>query len=436
MGAGMHSGEDIAELGELRFHLRAWIRTRLWAQVLIGLVLGIVVGALLGPDLNLIARDTADTLGAWLALPGKIFLALIAMVLVPLVMVSIIQGITQPKDGGQLKSVGIRLAIIVVITTTIAALIGVVLALWLEPGTYIEGFKVTSEYMVPVTEAAAVMDEVRAPDLIANLIPSNPQLAITSRDMLAIVIIALMVGIACRSIKPERIDTFLHYMNGMLEISLIIIKWAMFLAPYAVFGLMAQLVATVGMSTIVGMSVYVFSVVGGLVALLVIFVAMASLLGKINPITFLKAISEVQLLAFSTSSSAAVMPVSIDTAVKKLGVSESMASLVIPLGATINMAGTALYQAIAILFLAQMSGVDLSVPDMGMIIFTLVVSSIGAPGTPGVSIAILTTVAASFGIPVEGMVLILGVDRLLDMCRTVVNVTGDITSCFVLSKKT
>tara|TARA_R110001592_G_scaffold31482_1_gene110943 strand:+ start:16158 stop:16730 length:573 start_codon:yes stop_codon:yes gene_type:complete len=169
-----------------------------------------------------------------------------------------------------------------------------------------------------------------------------------------------------------------------------------------------------------------------LLMLLSVYLILIATLGKSNPFTFLKTIAPVQLLAFSTSSSAAVMPLSIETATQKLNVPRNVADVVIPLGATVNMAGTALYQAVAIIFLAQMFGISLSVGEQSALVMMLVLTSVGAPGTPGVSIAILATVSAKFGIPASGMALIIGVDRILDMCRTVVNVTGDLTAAVLL----
>ncbi|MGD9294464.1 MAG: cation:dicarboxylase symporter family transporter, partial [Roseobacter sp.] len=220
-------------------------------------------------------------------------------------------------------------------------------------------------------------------------------------------------------------------MEALLSISMNIVKWAMFLAPFAVFGLMAQLVMRVGVDTLFGVAGYVGTVLLGLAGLLIFYLALAGIFGQVGPLAFLRAAGSNLLLAFSTSSSSAVMPITIQTA-RELGVPANIANLVVPLGATMNMAGTALYQAVAILFLAQLSGVELTGAQIAVVVGTLVFSSIGAPGTPGVSIAILINVALSMGIPVAGMVIIFGVDRLLDMCRTVVNVTGDLVASVLL----
>lgn len=416
------------QIGQQRFKLRVWITSRLWAQVMAGMVLGFGLGLLLSEPTGLVAPDTAVVIGIWLALPGQIFLALIAMVLIPLIFSSIVGGLAGAGSGAELRSVGLRLAAFILATTTAAAFLGVALAQWLQPGTGLAGFSAA-----PVSPPAPLSDlpdpgaQPTVPDLIINILPSNPTAAIAQGDMLAVVVLALLVGISVTQVQPSRAAPFLALMEALLSISMNIVKWAMFLAPLAVFGLMAQLVMRMGFETMLGISGYVGTVLLGLAGLLSLYLAIALIFAQITPLRFVKAAGSNLLLAFSTSSSSAVMPVTIQTA-RQLGVPESIANLVVPLGATMNMAGTALYQAVAILFLAQLAGIELSAVQIGVVVGTLVASSIGAPGTPGVSIAILISVATSMGIPVEGMVIILGVDRLLDMCRTAVNVTGDLVA--------
>lgn len=428
----MTATDTTMHIAHQRFKLRAWITTRLWAQVLAGMVLGFGLGLLLSPETGLIAPDTAEVLGLWLALPGRIFLALIAMVLVPLIFSSIVGGLAGAGSGGALRAVGLRLAGFILLTTTAAAAIGVTLAQWLQPGAGLAGFGAPAAPIPDLPEAAPA-EPTRLPDLIADILPTNPTASIVAGDMLAVVVLALLVGISVTQVDRARAAPFLALMDALLSIAMNIVKWAMFLAPFAVFGLMAQLVMRIGIETVLGISGYVGTVLLGLALLLTIYLLLALLAAGITPRKFLKASGSTLLLAFSTSSSSAVMPVTIQSA-RQLGVPESVANLVVPLGATMNMAGTALYQAVAILFLAQLAGVELTGTQIAVVVATLVASSIGAPGTPGVSIAILISVATSMGIPVEGMVIILGVDRLLDMCRTVVNVTGDLVAAVLLRR--
>jgi Na+/H+-dicarboxylate symporter len=434
----------VSPVRQLRGRVNAWVRGRLWLQVVIGLAAGILTGLLLGRELALVPRETAEAVTAWMALPGKLFLALIAMVLVPLVVASIIHGLSATADPARLRDIGLRLALYVVATTTAAAALGIALALAIQPGTLIDLAGTASAGTPPAiapVDAAAADNSVtaltsRMPDLLAGLVPQNVTRSILEGDMLAIVVFAILVGVACVTANRTRIEPFLRLLDALLEVSMTVVKWAMFLAPWAVFGLMAQLVARVGAGTVLGMGAYVLTVLAGLLLLYLGYLAIVGLLAGMAPQRFMKAIGSVQLLAFSTSSSAAVMPLSIETAVTRLGVREQTANLVIPLGATVNMAGTALYQSIAVVFLAQMSGVELSAGELVVVVLTLVASSIGAPGAPGVGIVILSNIVAGFGIPTAGLVLILGVDRILDMARTVVNVTGDLAACVLLNRGT
>lgn len=418
-------------LYQQRFKVRAWIRARLWAQVLVGMVLGLIVGTMLGPDTGWVSPGTSEAFGMWLALPGQIFLGLIGIVLIPLIFASIIGGLTGAGSGNELRAIGLRLAGFVLATTFAAAWIGVWLASWLRPGDGITGASGTQSTNVPADGSSFQASE--APQIIANVLPANPSASIVQGDLLAVVVLAVLVGIAASQVRREKIAPLLDLLNALLSISMTIVKWAMFLAPLAVFGLMAQLVMRLGIETIVGISTYLFTVLLGLLVLLGLYLLVLVTLGRVNPVRYFRASGETLLVAFSTSSSSAVMPLTIKSACA-LGVPSKLANIVIPLGATMNMAGTALYQSVAILFLAQVAGVELSLSQMGLVTATLVASSIGAPGVPGVSVAILVSVAAGFGIPAEGLVIILGVDRILDMSRTSVNVTGDLTAAVVLHR--
>ena len=427
-----HFELSAGQLHQQRFRLRAWIRTRLWAQVLVGLGLGLAVGVLLSPDLGLLDQRGAEALGAWLALPGQLFLGLIAMVLVPLIFSSIVGGLNGAQSGAELRAVGLRLAAFILSTTLAAAWIGVLLARWLKPGEGMAGFGAPAE-TGPAVDAAP-FDGGRAPDIIAAILPTNPTAAIAQGDLLAVVVLAVLVGIAATQVQREKVAPFLALLDALLAIAMTIVKWAMFLAPVAVFGLMAQLVMRVGLETIAAMSTYVATVLLGLLILFALYMAIVAAFAGIAPARFLRTAGGTLLLAFSTSSSSAIMPMTIQTA-RRLGADEAVANLVVPLGATMNMAGTALYQTVAILFLAQLSGVELGLGEIAVITATLVASSIGAPGTPGVSIALLISVATGFGIPTAGMVIILGVDRILDMSRTTVNVTGDLVAAILLGRR-
>ena len=404
------------------------MRSRLWAPVVIAIFLGVLVGVLLGPTGGLVPVATATTLGSWLALPGKLFLGLIAIVLVPLVFASIVGGIAGAPSNDTMRKVGTRLGLFIIVTTAVAAWIGLTLAQFFRPGDGIEMPVAISDPSAPDIKA---FDFKKLPDLVVGVLPTNPAASVIEGDLLAVVLLALLAGVAATQIRPEKAAPFLRLLDSLMSISMTVVQWAMLLTPLAVFGLMAQLMMQIGVDSLLGLLTYVGTVLIGLAILFAIYIALMQFLGATSPRAFIKAAGQNLLLAFSTSSSSAVMPSTIQAA-QRLKAPEQIAGLVVPVGATMNMAGTALYQSIAILFLAQMSGVDLGGPQSVLLVGTLVASSIGAPGTPGVSIAILASVAAGFGIPAEGLVIILGVDRLLDMCRTVVNVTGDLTATILL----
>jgi len=271
-------------------------------------------------------------------------------------------------------------------------------------------------------------------DRIVGLVPSNYLKSVLEQDMLATVVLALFIGAALASAKPDARRILLEVFQAIQEISLAIVGWAMKLAPLAVLTLICTITMRVGFGAIKGMAAYIGTVVLGLGLLIAFYLVLVTLLGKMQPLKFLKGIREVQLLAFSTSSSAAVMPLSMETAEKTLKVQPSIARFIIPLGATINMDGTALYQVSAAVFLTQVFGVHLTVAGLVGLAATAVGASIGTPSTPGVGIVVLATLLQGIGVPTSGIALIIGVDRILDMCRTTVNVTGDLTACTIMNR--
>ena len=409
------------------------IRTRLWVQILIAMVCGIGVGLALSPTGGaLVAETTANTIAAWLALPGRLFLALIQMVVVPLVLTSIILGIASGGNSDFLRRIGTRIAPYFVTTTIVAVLIGGALAFWIQPGQYVEqSIAVTADLSTQVL-VQETGKTVTLPDRIVDIVPANPTSAIMHRAMFQIVVFAILVAVALVSIKPERAKPLLDLCVSLQDVSMKVVSWAMVLAPAAVFGLLAQISVQVGVDALLGISVYVGTVILGLLLLLIFYLLIVTVFAKQNPLSFLRNIREVQLLAFSTSSSAAVMPLSMKTAQDKLLVSKPVSQFVIPLGATVNMDGTALYQVIAAVFLTQVYGIDLTLGQLTLLAATTVGASIGSPSTPGVGIVILATIVQGIGVPPEGVALILGVDRILDMTRTAVNVTGDLTASVVM----
>jgi len=412
-------------------HLQAMVHGRLWLQVMIGMSLGIMIGVLIGPSVGLLDVGTAATLSDWLAFPGKLFLALIQMMVIPLVFASIIRGLAATEDLEQLRRIGLRVVLFFVVTTALAIIIGLLVASTIQPGLYVDSQALQGTVgQVPVVEASAAkgLNLNAIPQQLITLLPSNPLNSMVESNMLQVVIFAMVVGVALVMMAPNQARPLLDLMGSLQEVCMTVVRWAMVLAPFAVFGLMAQLTAKLGLNALMGMAVYIATVLLGLLLVFAVYLAIIFVVAKLTPKHFIVAVKDVLLLAFSTSSSAAVMPLSIKTAEEKLNVRPSVSQFVIPLGATINMNGTALYHGVATLFLAQVFGIDIGLGGMLLVVLTSVGASIGAPAAPGVGIVILAMVLSSVGIPAEGIALVMGVDRILDMSRTAINVSGDLVT--------
>jgi len=425
-------------LNYLNRHLTRLVKGRLWLKVIIGMFLGITVGMLIGPTTGWLPAETATTIGNWLALPGQLFLTLIQMIVMPLIFASVVLGLTSSESFEQLRKMGIGVVVYFVITTTIAIIIGIGIASVIKPGSFVDSTNLKT--LVASKATTTIPTQVTAPTLselpqkLMTILPSNPLTSMVEGQMLQVVIFAIVFGVALVMMSKTQSKPLLELMSSLQEVCMTVVGWAMRLAPIAVFGLMAQLTTKIGLNSILGMGVYVGTVVLGLLMLTALYLLLVYLFAREAPKHFLGNTRDVLLLAFSTSSSAAVMPLSIKTAEEKLGIHPSVSKFVIPLGATINMNGTALYQGVATMFLAQVFGVDLGVSALLLVVVTAVGASIGSPGTPGVGIVILAMILETAGIPTAGIVLILGVDRILDMCRTAVNVCGDLVAAKLMNR--
>jgi len=426
------------ELNRLVDSLGILVRTKLWAQIIVGMVLGVAIGLILAPSgAAIVSEHLAYMVAGWLVVPGHIFLALIQMIVLPLVISSIILGIASSGDHAYLRKVGLRIAPYFVATTTVAVAIGIFLALTIKPGNFIDSSLVeqamTTDARPPQTVTVEIQ-ETTIPEKIVALIPSNPISAALDKSMLQIVVLAIFLGVALVSISARHARPLLELAGSVQEVSMRVVSWAMVLAPLAVFGLLADITIKIGLDALLGMGVYVGTVLLGLLCLLAFYLLIVAVVGRRSPWKFLSDIRDAQLLAFSTSSSAAVMPLSMETAQEKLGVKPAIARFIIPLGATVNMDGTALYQVVAAVFLTQVYGVELTFGKLILLTATTVGASIGSPSTPGVGIVILATILEGIGVPASGIALIIGVDRILDMSRTAVNVSGDLTACVVMDR--
>lgn len=432
-----NTGASNKRVSLLSSHLNRLIKTHLWVKVLVGMVLGIGVGMLIGPTTGLVNPETATTIGNWLALPGQLFLTLIQMIVMPLIFASVVRGLTASENVDQLRKMGLGITFYFIVTTTVAIMIGLGVAMLISPGNFVDASNLKASLASSAAPVAATSTPPTLTDLpqrLMTILPTNPITSMVEGQMLQVVIFAMIMGVALVMMKPTQSKPLLDLMSSLQEVCMTVVGWAMRLAPIAVFGLMTQLTTKIGLNALLGMGVYVGTVLIGLLILLVLYLILIYTVVRENPFSFLGKVKDVLLLAFSTSSSAAVMPLSIKTVQEKLGVHRSVSQFVIPLGATINMNGTALYQGVATIFLAQVFGVDLATSALLLVIVTAVGASIGSPGTPGVGIVILAMVLETAGIPSAGIVLIMGVDRILDMSRTAVNVCGDLVAAKLMNR--
>lgn len=422
---------------ELHRYLTTLLKTHLWAKVLVGMALGMITGIALGPSTPLLDADTATVVGNWLAFPGQLFLTLVQMIVIPLVFSSIVTGLAASESIEQLRQMGTKAVVFFSLTTAVSATIGIAAAYLVKPGNLIDKQLLQADLgnaLSGTVNAAEAPTLAELPHKVLMLLPSNPLGSMVEGQMLQVLLFAIIFGIALVTLARDKSRPLLDLMRSLQEVCMAVVRWAMVLAPFAVFGLIAQLTMKIGINALIGMAAYVATVLGGLLLLLGIYLALAFTVADVRPGKFLSAVRELMLLAFSTSSSAAVMPLSLKTAVEKLDVRPAIAQFVIPLGATINMNGTALYQGVATVFLAQVFGVDLSIGGIALVVLMAVGASIGSPATPGVGIIILAMVLKTVGIPVTGIALIIGVDRILDMSRTAINVCGDIIASKIIDR--
>lgn len=408
----------------------------LTSRIMIGMVLGVVVGfifqaILAGEDDFLIPLGLfslpikAFFVDGIFHVGGQIFIASLKMLVVPLVFVSLVCGTCSLSDPKKLGRLGGKSILLYLFTTAIAITVAITLALIFNPG---EGINLPSDANYSAKEAPTLAQ------VIIGMFPTNPIDAMASGNMLQVIVFALLFGIAMAlsGKAGKRVASVFEDLNTVI---LKLVTLLMNIAPYGVFFLMAKLFTTIDLKLIKSLALY-FSIV--VLALfihgLINYSILLKVLTGLSPVTFLKKMKNACLFAFSTSSSSATMPITLETANKKLGAHNSVASFTIPLGATINMDGTAIMQGVATVFISQVFAVDLSISDYLMVILTATLASVGTAGVPGVGLIMLAMVLNQVGLPVEGIAIIIGVDRLLDMTRTAVNVTGDCMVTCVVAK--
>ena len=414
------------------------VKKKLWAQVLVGLFLGLILGLVLGPEAGLVEKGSAEIISNWLSIPASLFLKIIQMIIIPLIFSSIIRGLTSSGSLEQLQKLGLGVAIYFIITTAIALVIGISIVTTIEPGNFIDSALIRESFDLGKIETVEKPDLSinDIPQTLTGIIPSNPLSSFMSGEMLSIIVFAIIIGVSMISLPSDSSKPILDLLESVQKITMKVVSWAMRLAPFAAFGLMVGITSKIGLSALLGLGAYMVTVVIGLFLMLIVYMIIIKFFAKRPLFSTLKMMRDPQLLAFSTSSSAAAMPLSIKTAEEKLKVKPRISQFIIPMGATINMDGTALYQIIAVFFLAQLFNIDLGFTTIILVALTSLAASIGAPSAPGTGIVILSTILVAAGVPAMGVILLLGVDRILDMTRTMINVSGDLTACLVFDKRT
>lgn len=381
-------------------------------------IVALIAGAIVGLLLNLFAPEVFDIVNPYLFVPlGQIFLALISMLVVPLVFLSIVLGTAGLGDPAKLGRIGLKTITYFLVTTTIAILIGLGLAAIVQPG-------LAGDFDV----SGATFETEEAPsfaDTLLNIIPKNPLAAMTEGNMLQIIVFAVFVGLALTALA-EKTKGILNLVEQGNDIMMYLVGIVMKFAPYGTFGLIATAIGTQGLAAIQAMGTYMLVVLGALLLhAAVTYGGTVKFLAKKSPIWFFKKFFPAMTVAFSTSSSTGTLPISMEVAQRDLKIPKSVSSFVQPLGATINMDGTAIMQGVATMFIAQAYAVDLTTGELVTVVLTAVLASIGTAGVPGVGLIMLAMVLGSVGLPVEGIGLVLGIDRLLDMSRTAINISGD-----------
>jgi len=378
-------------------------------KILVSLVLAVVVGLVAG-------AESVPWLKAWIAPIGTMFINLIKMMIVPVVLSSLIVGVTSLGDTRKLGRIGIKTVVFYLFTTALALTIAIGFALVTNPGVGMN---------LAATEAPKIKEAPTFMQVLVNMIPSNPINSMAKADMLPIIVFALFLGIGI-TYAGKKGDPLLHFFDSLAEVSYKVIGMVMALAPYGVFALLVPVVAANGPKVLLPLlSVIAVVFAASIFHAIVVYSGLVSVLAKMSPMKFFKGMSEAMLIAFTTCSSAAALPVNMKNTQEELGVSSEISSFVLPLGATINMDGTAIYQGVCALFIANVYGIDLTSGQIIMIIVSGTLASIGTAGVPGAGMIMLALVLQTVGLPLEGIALVAGIDRVLDMIRTCLNITGD-----------
>ena len=412
-------------------------------KILIGMVLGILFGFIMNS-----VDGGKGFVSDWIKPFGTIFINLLKLIAVPLILASLIKGVSDLKDISKIKTMGLRTISIYIITTLVAIMIGLGIVNTVKPGEgmsaeTIEKIKdkyVSSDGVVDKINKASNQAEAGPLQALVDIFPKNIFVSLGEAKMLQIIFFALFVGICLLLIPEEKAKPMTDFFDSLNEIVMKMVDLIMLFAPYAVFALLTNvIIAFDDVDILIKLLWYALCVVSGLLLMIVFYAVLISIYTKKSPMWFLKEISPAQLLAFSTSSSAATLPVTMERVEEHLGVDKEVSGFVLPVGATINMDGTSLYQGVAAVFIMQVIWPEgLTFTNQLVIVFTALLASIGSAAVPSAGMVMLVIVLESIGFPAElmpiGLALIFAVDRPLDMCRTTVNVTGDATVAMLVAK--
>lgn len=388
-------------------------------KIFIALVLSVIFGLVLGPD-------AVPFIKWWIAPIGTMFINLIKMMIVPVVFSSLIVGMTSIGDTNKLGRIGVKTIAIYLVTTAIAILIGFGVAGLLHPGV---GMSLPTDAAVKVKEAPSIMQ------VFVAMIPANPIASMAKADILPTIVFALFVGVGIIQVGGKRAQQLISFFDACAEVCYKIINMIMQISPIGVFCLLLPVVAENGPSVLLPLlSVIACMAIGSVIHAVGVYSTLARVWGGHSPMKFFQGMSEAMMIAFTTCSSAGTLPVNMKNVQEKLGVSREVTSFVLPLGATINMDGTSVYMGVCSLFIANVFGIDLSFGQMAMIVLTGTLASIGTAGVPGAGLIMLAMVLQSVGLPLEGLALVAGIDRVLDMFRTCLNITGDAAVACVINE--
>lgn len=390
-----------------------WRRIPLWQKILAGLALGILAGALLGENASVFKPI------------GDIFISAIKMLIVPLIFSTLVVGITSMRDPQKMGRIGARTIGLYLLTTAFAIAIGLLASTLFQPGA---GLEMSFDKPVEANEAPSLVE------ILVGLVPQNPVDALANGNIMQIIVFAIGLGISLTLIGEKgepAVRVFESFAQAMYKLTGIVMAFA----PFGVFGLIAHVSGSYGMEVLLPLAKVIgVAYLASIVHVLVVYSGFLALLGRLNPLRYLRGIIDALVVAYSSASSSGTLPISLRCAQKNLGISEGVSGFVLPVGATINMDGTAIYQGVVALFIAQLVGVDLTLMDYGMIIVTGTLASIGTAGVPGAGLVMLSIVLAQVGLPLEAIAVVAGIDRILDMARTSVNVAGDLMVATLVGK--